>query len=98
ATHLNFFAMDANGDGRTDFVETYSQGGRLYFRTYLSQFAQGSAGFSAAIVSPTEDPARPPDVRAFWAMDVNGDGMMDLVRVWRAADASVHITSYVSVS
>jgi len=97
ATHLKFFAMDVNGDGRTDLVQAYSQNNQLCFRSYLSDFGSGS-GFSSAIVSTTDDPANPPNVSAFWAMDVNGDGMMDLVRVWRGADSTVHITSYVSVS
>lgn len=96
ASHVAFFAMDANGDGRTDLVEAYAQDGQLCFRTYLSQFGNGS-GFTPAITSATNDPAHPADVAAFWAMDVNGDGMMDLVRVWRDSDSSVHATAYVSV-
>lgn len=98
ATLLNFFAMDVNGDGRTDFVESYDDNGTLSFRSYLSQFGPGSTGFTPAIVSATDYPARPQDVYAFWAMDVSGDGMMDLVRVWRDTDSSVHVTSFVSVS
>jgi hypothetical protein len=32
-------------------------------------------------------------------MDVQGDGMMDLVRVWkRGSDASIMTTAYLSVS
>jgi hypothetical protein len=39
---IQFFAMDANGDGRTDLVEAYirsdpNQGNLLYFRSYLSK-------------------------------------------------------------
>ncbi|HJQ27375.1 MAG TPA: RHS repeat-associated core domain-containing protein [Blastocatellia bacterium] len=103
--HLQFFAMDANGDGRTDLVEAYShsdpdQGELLYFRTYLSSFGDGSNQmFSEAIVSPTSDPARPVTPLAFWAMDVNGDGMMDLVRVWQqGADDNLMASAYLSVS
>lgn len=96
ASHIAFFAMDANGDGRTDLVEAYAQDGRLCFRTYLSLFGDGS-GFTSAITSATDDAAHPAKVAAFWAMDVNGDGMMDLVRVWRDSDSSVHATAYVSV-
>jgi RHS repeat-associated protein len=98
ASHIRFFAMDANGDGRTDLVEAFAQDGRLCFRTFLSRFGEPSSpGFAPAIYSATVDPAYPADEGAFWAMDVNGDGMMDLVRVWRDTDFTVHATAYVSV-
>jgi RHS repeat-associated protein len=84
---IQFFAMDANGDGRTDLVEAYAydaQGGDeiLYLRSYLSQFGTlAIGGFTSALVSQTADPAYPANQVAFWAMDVNQDGAMDLVRV-----------------
>jgi RHS repeat-associated protein len=103
--HLKFFAMDANGDGRTDLVEAYSHhdpnlGDQLYFRAYLSKFGDGSGQmFTDQIITPTDDPATPTEEAAFWAMDVNGDGMMDLVRVWkRGTDDHIVATAYVSVS
>lgn len=101
--HLRFFAMDANGDGRTDFVEAYShfdpdRGELLYFRSYLSKFGDADeALFTLGIVSPTDDPARVPEI-AFWPMDVNGNGMMDLVRVWSGTDNRIVATAYVGVS
>jgi len=97
ASHVRFFAMDANGDGRTDIVQAFSDRGQLCFRTWLSRFGAGS-GFATGEVSMTDDPAAPPDVVAFWAMDVNGDGLMDLVRAWRGADNAINVTSYVAVS
>src|SRR6185436_8622805 len=63
--HIQFFATDANGDGRTDLVEAYSHhdpnlGDQLYFRTYLSQFGDGPGkNFTDAIITPTQDPATP---------------------------------------
>jgi len=97
-SHLRFFAMDANGDGRTDIVQAFSnRSGQLCFRTWLSRFGTGS-GFTAGEVSTTNDPASPRESIAFWAMDVNGDGMMDLVRAWRGADSAINITSYIAVS
>lgn len=103
--HIDFFALDANGDGRTDLVEAYShydpnQGDVLYFRTYLSQFGDGSGeNFTASIITATEDPATPTNVLAFWPMDVNADGMMDLVRVWqRGSDSHMVASAYISVS
>lgn len=103
--HLRFFAMDVNGDGRTDLVEAYSrhdaeEGDQLTFRSYLSRFGSGSdQPFTQGIVTTTSDPASPTEVLAFWPMDVNGDGAMDLVRVWRrGSDDHVIIDSYISVS
>ena len=101
--HLQFFAMDVNGDGRTDIVEAYArhdpnQGDLLTLRSYLSQFGAGGT-FTAAIVSPTNDPANPTHAIAFWPMDVNGDGAMDLVRVWqRGSDNHIIVDAYVAVS
>ena len=103
--HIQFFAIDANGDGRTDLVEAYTrvdpvQGNLLYFRSFLSKFGDGPGEtFTPAITSPTQDPATPTTVLAFWPMDVQGDGMMDLVRVWkRGSDANIIATAYLSVS
>lgn len=103
--HISFFAMDANGDGRTDLVEAFGhydpdQGDLLYFRTYLSLMGDGTGRlFTPGIESPTDDPASPTNVLAFWPMDVNGDGMIDLVRVrQRGTDGSIVVTAYVGVS
>lgn len=105
AKHIQFWAMDANGDGRTDLVEAYTrtdpnQGNLLYFRTYLSRFGDGSGQtFTPSITSPTQDAATPAKVLAFWPMDVQGDGMMDIVRVWqRGSDSTIIATAYLGVS
>ena len=102
---IQFFPMDANGDGRTDLVEAYIRtdanlGDLLYFRSFLSKFGDGpNETFTKAITSPTQDPAKPPNVLAFWPMDVQGDGMMDLVRVWkRGSDNNIIVTAYLGVS
>lgn len=103
--HLAFFPMDANGDGRTDLVEAFAHydpnlGDVLYFRTYLSLLGDGTGRlFTQGIVSPTDDAAYPTKPLAFWPMDVNGDGMMDLVRVWqRGSDQTIVVTAYIGVS
>jgi RHS repeat-associated protein len=103
-SHIQFFAVDANGDGRTDVVEAFAhndpaQGELLYFRSYLSQFGDDAgAMFTTGIVSPTSDPARPTNPIATWCMDTNGDSMMDIVRVWqRGSDQHIIATAYLSV-
>lgn len=103
--HIAFYAADVNGDGRTDLVEAYayynpSQGYLLYFRSYLSQFGDGTGSlFTQGIVSPTSDPSDQTTVLGIFPMDVNGDGMMDIVRVWRrTTDSHIFASAYVSVS
>nr|WP_307728501.1 FG-GAP-like repeat-containing protein [Massilia solisilvae] len=102
--HLGFFVMDVNGDGRLDLVEAYGhadprRGQLLYFRSYLSlPGAAGTAVFSQALVSATDDPAQPARQLALWPMDVNGDGMVDLVRAWADEQGRTHLTAYLSVS
>jgi RHS repeat-associated protein len=103
SSHIAFFAMDVNGDGRTDLVEAYAhfdpdQGQLLYFRSYLSIFGDGSGSmFTEGIVSPTEDAASLPNELNMWPMDVNGDGMMDLVRIWqRGSDDHIIASAYIS--
>jgi hypothetical protein len=103
--HIGFYAMDVNGDGRTDLVEAYGhpgpQGGKLlHFRSYLSLLGgDGARIFTTALVTPTPDPAFPAHQLGLWPMDVNGDGMVDMVRVWAdGAKDGVHATAYISVS
>jgi len=103
--HIQFLAIDANGDGRTDIVESYAYfnpnlGSLLRFRSYLSKFGDGPGQmFTQGIVTTTGDPARPTNLLATWGMDLNGDGMIDIVRVWqRQTDQHIIATSYVSVS
>lgn len=104
-SHLAFFAMDVNGDGRTDLVEAYAhydpdQGQLLYFRSYLSKLGDGSGEmFTEGIVSTTDDPAYVTSQLNIWPMDVNGDGMMDIVRVWQdGTNDHIIATAYISVS
>lgn len=105
ANHIAFYATDVNGDGRTDLVEAYKHydptyGSLLYFRSWLSLFGDGGGQlFTPTIVSPTQDPADPTTQLALWPLDVNGDGMTDMVRVWqRGSDAHIIVSAYLSVS
>ncbi|ALG09700.1 FG-GAP-like repeat-containing protein [Kibdelosporangium phytohabitans] len=101
--HLRFFAMDVNGDGRTDIVQAFGshdeeQGEVLGFRAYLSEYTATGGTFAAAITCRTGDPATPHGLLGFWPVDVTGDGMMDLVRVWRSADNRITVATYLAVS
>jgi hypothetical protein len=105
ADHLGFYAMDVNGDGRTDLVEAYAhsdpqRGKLLYFRSYLSLLdGSDTQLFAPAQVSATPDPAFTARQFALLPMDVNGDGMIDLVRVWADGPTDeVHVTAYLAVA
>ncbi|EWC60804.1 diguanylate cyclase/phosphodiesterase (GGDEF & EAL domain) with PAS/PAC sensor(s) [Actinokineospora spheciospongiae] len=101
ATHLAFFAMDVSGDGRTDIVQAYSspdpeRGEVFALRTHRSEYGTGGT-FSAATTSVTGDPARLPGLLGCWPMDVDGNGVVDLVRAWRDGDDRIAVAGYVSV-
>lgn len=104
AHHLAFYSMDVNGDGRTDLVETFgtqdpNQGSLLTFRTILSNFGGTGPSFSTPLYSTTSDPATPSHELATWPVDVNGNGMVDIVRVWQdGSTGEIHVSSYLSVS
>lgn len=97
-----FFAMDMSGDGRTDIVvasagRSTELGDVLCLAPYLSRFGSGGT-FAKGAVLKTSDPATPQSQLAFWPMDANGDGMMDLVRAWREHDGTLVVKSYIAVS
>ncbi|VWD50127.1 Rhs1 protein [Burkholderia lata] len=96
---VGLYPLDADADGRTDFVVAYAdQWGRLAFDTYLSQFSGDSGGLrTPALTTVTESPA-PESQNALWPVDVNGDGMVDMVLLWNDRDGFVNTTSFVTQS
>jgi RHS repeat-associated protein len=85
--------LDVNGDGKTDLVQGFAQGGSLELATFL---ANGAGGFVCE--SPDEGGGFVPrcttdtakgltNVRAFWPMDADGDGRIDLVQAWQRGGA-----------
>ncbi len=73
------FAMDINGDGRTDTLELYTEWGQKHRKVWLSDGTQFVAGTDQTGMSASTS-AR------FLPMDVNGDGMSDLVELYRSWD------------
>jgi RHS repeat-associated protein len=80
--------MDVNGDGRTDLVALSSDAGQDpsgAHQLIFTLLAQGNADAPFAQGPETEPPAVLGSHTAGWrAMDVNGDGRADLVRVDRS--------------
>ncbi len=74
----SLLAMDVNGDGKADLVQTWNNNGYLYLLTYLST----GTGFTAQSWINTNQnfPSEPNG--SLLTMDVNGDGKKDLVQIW----------------
>ncbi|MBP2845902.1 VCBS repeat-containing protein [Dickeya oryzae] len=91
------FAVDANGDGRTDLVVAdCNQEGCLVFNTFLSSFIQNNGSFSnSALETVTQSPA-PSQPNSLWAIDVNGDGMVDMVLLWQDQNNHLNATSFIT--
>ena len=90
AKPTNVWAMDFNGDGRTDFVESSLSNRNIT----ITPFA--STGNSFSMVSPKSIPLGS-DQASFQPMDINGDGMVDLVQTWTNGGGTTYqLTSYLS--
>lgn len=96
---IGFFPIDVNGDGRIDIVEAYYDStNNLNFDIYISNFIQntGSISFSTSVNTNTNysQYATP----YLWPIDVNGDGLVDMVIQWQDFSGAAHVTSYITSS
>ncbi|NBD12295.1 FG-GAP-like repeat-containing protein [Corallococcus silvisoli] len=77
ATDLSaFWPMDVNGDGRTDLVQAWNNGGTLDLLVYRNT----GAGFDSG--TDTQTALSAANVATTYPMDVDGDGLVDLVQGW----------------
>src|SRR5690242_4650813 len=78
--------MDVDGDGRTDLVRIWDHGDGAYAQVLLSN----GTGFQQVANQPVG--GWDTTIQQF-AMDVNGDGKIDLVRIWDhgAGQAYAHV-------
>jgi len=90
ATPSNIWAMDFNGDGRTDFVETSEANQNVTITGFASTGTTFSKVASNSISLGSNR-------ASFQPMDINGDGMVDLVQIWtNGGGTNYKLTSYLS--
>lgn len=86
----NVWPMDFNGDGRTDLVEASLNN----HTETLTAFVSLGNGFSRASTKTIDLGS---STSSFQPMDVNGDGMADIVQLWNnSSNQSYRLTSYIS--
>ena len=76
---IKFLPVTMNGDGRTQIVQLWNNGGRLSFLTYAPQ-----ANGSYAAIGGTADGGQSPDAIAFLPVTMNGDGKTQIVQLWNS--------------
>ncbi len=82
-----FVAADINGDDRDDLIEYYPYG----LVTFRHIWVSTGSGFASG---PTDTLLANNSGSKFFAMDVNGDGLMDMTELWPSFLATArHITS-----
>ncbi|MCJ1401945.1 hypothetical protein MMC11_005162 [Xylographa trunciseda] len=95
-----FFAMDCDGNGRIDIVQICSIAGKIAFRSFFSRPENGGYSLGNTLLTQTSDSSA--NTMHWFPMDVNRDGLQDLVRVWyEELDSgllSLKATAYVSVA
>ncbi|AXY73672.1 hypothetical protein D3H65_06640 [Paraflavitalea soli] len=96
SSSLGFFAIDANGDGRVDLVQAYDYNGILNFNIWLSTFVGSNGSFSTNAFSynTQQEYANP----VFWPMDVNNDGITDMVVLWQNSSGLYQVTAYITTN
>jgi len=90
--YSHLWPMDVNGDGHTDMVGAWPASGSPEQRILVIYL--GSAKGLKQVGS--SGPITVFDHARFWPMDVNGDGMVDLVQAGANADGALTLISYVS--
>ncbi|HEV8583057.1 MAG TPA: RHS repeat-associated core domain-containing protein [Thermoanaerobaculia bacterium] len=85
-----FWPAEVNGDGMLDLIQAwYPDGGALHFTTYLSNGRSFDAGLDSQVASGSVDLA------GLWPMDVNGDGKTDLVQGW-SSNGALQLSTYLA--
>ena len=86
--NLSLLPMDVNGDGLSDLVQLRADGSNLSIITYFSN----GENFEDGVESQTSQPYQN---LSLLGMDVNGDGLSDLVQPYRDRD-NMSIRTYFS--
>jgi RHS repeat-associated protein len=91
-----FYPLDVDGDGRIDLVAAWiDQNSLLNFQVYRSQFVGDSGSFATAnnVTTGLNKGA----LQSIWPIDVNGDGMVDVMVLWKdGTTGELNLSSFIT--
>lgn len=89
-TGITTWPMDVNGDGMSDLVMAVLATGKLQLDAWLSN----GVAFAATPVTSTLGGGGISGTLNLWPLDVNGDGLMDVVQAWSDAKGTLQLQPF----
>ena len=78
------------------FKDGSSGANLLSFNTYLSQFVEDTGSYPKKALPTCTQSLAPACNKYLWAIDVNGDGMVDMVLLWKDGNGLLNTTSFIT--
>lgn len=89
-TGITTWPMDVNGDGMSDLVMAVLASGQLQLQTWLSN----GAAFATPAITSTLGGGGISGTLNLWPLDINGDGLMDVVQAWKDAKSTLQLQPF----